>query len=83
MKKVTESSRIITPETIIDQIATDDIREFRNKLRQLMDWGFLYCGENGISADPAWGAFMEIDQLLEMLYEYKQEQTEPLKVVGL
>jgi hypothetical protein len=83
MEKVTESTRVITPETIIDQIATDDIPEFQAELRQLMDWGFLYCGESGMNAEPAWGAWREVDQFLEMLYEYKQSQTELLKVVGL
>lgn len=68
MKKQTELPKTITLETITDHISIGDIPEFRDSLRLLMDRGFLYCGESGGNAEPAWCAFQAVDQLLEIIY---------------
>ena len=80
MKKVTEST---TPETIINQISNQEIPGYRASLRKLMDGYFLHCANGGINPEPAYCAFMAVDELLEKIYDYNQTTEVTRQAAGM
>ena len=63
MKNKTELPGSITPESIMNQVSVIDIPEFRENLRQLMDWGFLYSKQVGTDLEPAWCAVQAVETI--------------------
>ncbi len=83
MKKLTKSIDATTPEAIINQIPVLDIPGFRSALREMMDGYFLHCAGHGTNPEPAWCAFRAVDELLEMIYDYKKTPSEQRKAAGM
>lgn len=83
MKTTTASNRISTPESIVNQISKDDLQEFRNSLREMMDGYFLFSSQAGSDPEPAWCAFRAIDNLLLEIQKHQQIPAQPLKAVGM
>ena len=69
MNKVTESTRALTAEQVINQVGTTDIPEFQASLSQMMDSHFLNCA--GDNPEPAYAAYIAIDKLSERIIKYK------------